>query len=335
MSVALCCRNWTHLGEKMPKSPEELAKELLENLKALADQIERKPSDFDHRWAKSITEAFSLYTRTSTVNYFVALGDGLRRAGWPFPSYLDLEDELHNSTRDMAFVKWPSPFYQLLGRRSINVRLLNLETLRLPELQRKKLIDQFLSRRFHRAAKGVFAFWRSSPLLKSKKQVISDLEKAYNAKMWGICIPAIFPIIDHLMRDYFQTDDLYTSVDKLVKAFKIANLTPESVKPGYGVFTDIEEAVILPAQVRVADTVEKDLRLPGVYLTSFVDFASRYYSWHTKASNPEEVNRHAVLHGDMNYWSGIQTIKVFMFFDLLVKLEPVLRLIIRPASKLP
>jgi len=118
------------------------------------------------------------------------------------------------------------------------------------------------------------------------------------------------------MRDYFQTDDLNTSVALLVKAFQIAKLTPESLKPGYGVFTDLEEGLIVPARVRVSDTVEKDLRLPGVYLTSFIDFAFRYYSWHTKASNPEEVNRHAVLHGDMNYWFGIQTIKIFMIFEL-------------------
>jgi hypothetical protein len=65
-----------------------------------------------------------------------------------------------------------------------------------------------------------------------------------------------------------------------------------------------------------------------VYLASFVDFAFRYYSWHTTASSVEEVNRHAVLHGDINYWSKKQTVQILMFFDLVVKLEPVLRIII-------
>ena len=59
----------------MPKPTEELARDLLYNLKSLADRIARKPPEFDPRWAKSIIEAFSLYTRTSTVNYFVAFGD--------------------------------------------------------------------------------------------------------------------------------------------------------------------------------------------------------------------------------------------------------------------
>jgi hypothetical protein len=314
----------------MPKLAEQLAKDLLDNLKTLADKIARKPPEFDPRWAKSIIEAFSLYTRTSTVNYFVAFGDCLREAGWPFPAYLDLEDELRHSHRALGFVKWPFPFYQLFSFRSINIQLLNLRCLqRIPESRRQQFIDQFLSRRFHKASKKVFGFWKAHPLLQSKRQVILDLEKAYSAKLWGTCIPSILPLIDYLMRDYFQTDDLRESISTLVKAFEIAKLTPESLKPGYGVYVDITEDGLVPARgVRVADSSEKDLRLPGVYLTSFVDFAFRYYSWHTTASSTEEVNRHAVLHGDTNYWSKTQTRKVLMFFDLVVKLEPVLRIII-------
>lgn len=312
----------------MPKPTEELARDLLYNLKSLADRIARKPPEFDPRWAKLIIEAFSLYTRTSTVNYFVAFGDLFRESGWPFPAYLDLENEIRRSNRAMGFVKWP--FSQLFSWRSINLSLLSLSLLRISDSQKQKIIAQFLSRRFHKASKEVFAFWKAHPLIQSKRQVISDLEKAYNAKLWGTCIPSILPLIDHVMRDYFQTDDLLTSVGTLVKAFQIANLTSESVKPGYVVFWDnkYEKSDI----VRVADSVEKDLRLPGVYLSSFVDFAFRYYSRHITASNPEEVNRHAVLHGDMNYWSKAQTTKVLMFFDLVVKLEPVLRIIIGKAT---
>ena len=314
----------------MSKVAEHLAKDLLDNLKTLTDKITRKPPEFDPRWAKSIIEAFSLYTRTSTVNYFVAFGDCLRESGWPFPAYLDLENEIRCSNRAMGFVKWPFPFYQFYSLRSINLRVLNLQCLqRIPESKRREFIDQFLSRRFHKASKKVFAFWKTHPMLESKRQVISDLEKAYNAKLWGTCIPSILPLIDYLMRDYFQNDDLRASVGTLVNAFRIAQLTPESTKPGYGVYFDIKEEGLVPAQgVRVADSVEKDLRLPGVYLTSFIDFAFRYYSKHTTASNPEEANRHAILHGDMNYWSKVQTTKVYMFFDLVVKLEPVLRIIL-------
>lgn len=313
----------------MPKLAEEFARDLPYNLKSLADRITRKPPEFDPRWAKSIIEAFSLYTRTSTVDYFVAFGDFLRESGWPFPAYLDLENEIRRSNWAMRFVKWPWPFFQLFSWRSINLSLLNLSLLSISDSQKQKIIAQFLSRRFHKASKEVFAFWKAHPLIQSKKQVISDLEKAYNAKLWGTCIPSILPLIDHVMRDYFQTDDLLTSVGTLVKAFRIAKLTPESIKPGTGVTDSVERQAHI---IRVADSVEKDLRLPGVYLTSFIDFAFRYYSRHITASNPEEVNRHAVLHGDMNYWSKAQTTKVLMFFDLVVKLEPVLRIIIEKAT---
>jgi len=316
----------------MHKLAEELAKDLFDNLKSLADRIARKPPTFDPRWAKTIIEAFSLYTRTSSVNYFVAFGDSLREWEWPFPAYLDLDSEIKYSTRALRLDKWPRPFYpllKLLKWRSMNRLLLDLSLMDTTKSIRKKWIDWFLSRRFCKASKEVFAFWRAHPLLQSKRQVILDLEKAYNAKLWGTCIPSILPLIDYLMRHFFQTDNLFVSVSTLVDAFRIAKLTPESLKPGYGVAFDITDEGLVPARgPRVADSVEKDLRLPGVYLTSFVDFAFRYYSWHTTASSIEEVNRHAVLHGDMNYWSKTQTTKVLMFFDLVVKLEPVLRIIV-------
>jgi GrpB-like predicted nucleotidyltransferase (UPF0157 family) len=319
----------------MPKLAEDLAKDLLNNLRTLTTLIARKPPKFDPRWARSITEAFSLYTNTSTVNYFVAFGDCLRESGWPFPAYLDLEDEIRRSNRAMGIVKFKWPFlFNLFSLRSINMGLLNLQLLqRIPESEKQKLIDQFLSRHFRKASKRVFAFWKAHPLLQSKRHVISDLEKAYNAKLWGTCIPSILPLVDYLMRDYFQTNDLRASIGTLVKAFEIAKLTPESIKPGYGVdFAFKEDQVFRASGVRVADSTEKDLRLPGVYLTSFVDFAFRYYSKHTSASNREETNRHAILHGDMNYCSRVQTTKVFMFFDLTVKLEPVLRIILGTAT---
>ncbi|MGD0234040.1 MAG: hypothetical protein ABSC55_05825, partial [Syntrophorhabdales bacterium] len=223
------------------KLSQELAKDLLDNLKSLADRIARKPPKFDPRWAKTIIEAFSLYTRSSTVNYFVSLGNLLREWGWPFPAYLDLEDEIKHSNRAMGFNKWPYPFLQLFNFirwRSITILLIDLASIPTTELQRQKYIDWWLLRHFSKASKRVFAFWKLHPLLQSKRQVILDVEKAYNAKLWGTCIPSILPLIDYLMRDFFQTDNLITSIGTLVEAFRIAKLTPESIKPGL-VFSDI------------------------------------------------------------------------------------------------
>ncbi len=322
------------------KKAEILARNLPANLTGLADQIARKPTKMDSRWAKSITEAFSLYTRTSTVNLFVAMGDLLRESGWPFPVYLNLESERKRLLRAMQFNR--PLLYNLFSMMSMDLTVANLSVGRMGESQqqilwRQEYKDKYMSIRFRRASKKVFASWKTSPLLQSKKKIILDLEKAYNGKLWGTCIPSILPLIDYLMREYFQTNDLTSSVDILWQAFKIANIIPEDtshlesgIKPGYGTWEIDSKKSNL---IKVAHNEEEDLRLPGVYLTSLVDFARRYYSFHRTASNPTEVNRHAILHGDMNYWSVVQTTKVLMFFDLLIQLEPVLRIIIGDSFK--
>ena len=140
----------------------------------------------------------------------------------------------------------------------------------------------------------------------------------------------MLPLLDFLMRDYFHSNDLRDSVGTLVEAFKLAGITSSGLKPGYGVWDSLKKD---PDRARVADKIERDLRLPGIYLASFIDFAKRYYSWHTTTSESKELNRHAVIHGDMNYCSDVDTTKFLMFFDLTLKLEPVLRIIIGTVQK--
>jgi len=298
---------------------EIVARDLPCNLKKLADKIARKPEKYDPRWAKSITEAFSFYTRTSTVDLFVAMGDTLRESGWPFPVYLDLESELRWMLRALKFVKWPALLYNLCCMPSIFLSVQSSigrigesqqETLK-RETYRKKYNDVYLSWRFRRVSKKVFASWKAHPLLQSKKQIIVDLEKAYNDKLWGTCIPSILPLIDYLMRDYLKTNNLTSSVNILWQAFEIANIIPKDssdlksgIKPGYGVWEIDQKQSNLR---KIPDNEENDLRLPGVYLTSLVDFSRRYYAFHKITSNPTEINRHAILHGDMNYWSKMHT----------------------------
>jgi hypothetical protein len=187
---------------------------------------------------------------------------------------------------------------------------------------KKYLSDVYMLCRFRLVSSKVFASWKSQPLLQTKKQIILDVEKAYNGKLWGTCMPSILPLIDYLMREYFQTNNLTTSMGVLWQAFEIANFIPKDtsdltsgLKPILGTWEIEGKQSNLK---KVSDNPEKDLRLPGVYLTSLVDFARRYYAFHHIASNTTEINRHAILHGDMNYCSRVQTTKsvyVFRFVD--------------------
>ncbi|MBA3005317.1 MAG: hypothetical protein KJ900_00235 [Proteobacteria bacterium] len=77
-----------------PDSIAELRSKLPINLHYLSTLIARKPQEFTQEWATNVDEAFSLYTRTSTVNLILSWNDLLAEEGWPFPSYLNLRQEV-------------------------------------------------------------------------------------------------------------------------------------------------------------------------------------------------------------------------------------------------
>jgi hypothetical protein len=72
----------------------ELASKLPANLHYLSTLIARKPEECTREWATTVDEAFSLYTRTSTVNLILSWNNILAEMGWPFPSYLNLRKEV-------------------------------------------------------------------------------------------------------------------------------------------------------------------------------------------------------------------------------------------------
>lgn len=314
----------------MSNKAAQLSKDLPSNLRKLAGQLVRKPSEYDTRWARSVEESFQFYTRTSTINSLVALDEMLRERGWPFPAYLDIDKEMRQSVKWFIRLKSPLLFSVPLCWQSLSLTLLNFE-LRMTDPVRRKAIDWVMCRRFRKASRGIFTFWRAHQLLYSKRPIIQDLEFSYRNKHWGVCVPALLPLLDYLIRNYFQEKSFKISIDTLIQGLKKAGISYKSVKPGYSISENLKEA---PDSFRVADCVEDDLRLPGVYLASFINFAELYYSWcSTDSPTFENLNRHAILHGAMDYWSEANTVKLLMFFDLTLKLEKVLRLIIGSAPQ--
>jgi len=305
---------------------------LLQNLQTLADQIARKPPQHDPHWAKSITESFTLYTRTSTVNLFVSMCDFLLAHDWPFPAFLDLGVEYHLIARDARCFRWPPPFQFLFGWRSLSMAAMKLESVPWEEDIKRRVIDALLRRRFRRASKHVFRFWLAHPLLVSRHEYIKDLSKAYRCRLWGVCVPATFPLLDFLMRDLLGTFDITTGVGHVAAAFDSAGITYEAILPGRGVWDAHAKG-----NKHLADDLSRDLRLPGIYLASFVHFAQLYYARYTSGTQlpPHILNRHAILHGETASWSKTEAVKLLMFFDLALKLEPVLRIVLAPSPAPP
>jgi hypothetical protein len=128
------------------------------------------------------------------------------------------------------------------------------------------------------------------------------------------------------MRDVLVSNSLNATIQLMTQAlYTHAGLTADAFKPGYAVLPYIG----VPHNT-FARSLEEDLRLPGIYLASFFEFANPYYAWYSLASKnpPEKLNRHAVMHCAGDYWSRANAIKLLCFLELTRRMRPFFRILI-------
>jgi hypothetical protein len=313
-------------------SVRHLAAAISHHLRFLASLIARKPPIFSSEWASTAEEAFSLYTRTRTVNLLLSFSECLAEANWPFPAYLDLKKETSQSAteRTLRLLKgeqWRfDDFRALLTGESVFSTAVSMGLFQSEE-RRRENISTAMAYFFWRHKKKIFHYWEQSPLLRGKESILKDIQRTFRKKYWAACIPTTLPLLDHLMREYAQTNDLRVSIQTLSEAFKKAEIFPKDIKPEFAIWDGTRN----PDQGNTfTASLEEDLRLPGVLLSSFVEFANTYYGWYTekRSDNPAVLNRHAIMHCASEYWTAENTIKLLTFFDLTLRLAPVLRIVI-------
>jgi len=312
-----------------PQSAKELALSLPNNLRYLSDLIARKPNEFTSEWAASPNEAFSLYTRTGTINLILSWNNVLEEEGWPFPAYLNLREEV-NVTKSWPFTRWNVLRSLVTGKGMLPLPLMVSASSPAPA-GREQSVSTLMGFNFWRQSKKIFHFWRCHHLLKGKEPIIDSINTTFRKRLFPACMPTVLGLLDFVLRDYFQTAHLNVSMQTLRNAFEKAGILSEHLKPGFGVW-NLEKGVEISRPFSTA--LEKDLRLPGIFLSSFVKFGSLYYNWY-KIVDPDQktpLNRHAIMHCASNYWSFTNAVKLLTFFDLTLRLERVLKIVIHGPS---
>ena len=312
-------------------SAKEFGKLLPDRIRLLSGLIARKPKSFSSKWATSPEQAFSLYTRTSTVNLINSCNDVLIHLGWPFPAFVNLQEELGTGRAAIGVGRlrrfWSST-PTLMGVLTTSFMSMVSTPFGDSDPKQTEICAAGMVALFNQHSKEIFAALYAAKILESKQRILRDVQEAYRRNLWAACISTTVPILDFITRALFETEDLKVSLQTLRDGFiRYANLRPKDVKPGYPVWEgerDPEKGNSL------AKSLGEDLRLPGVYLASFLEFADRYYEWYSSTNEKPRtpLNRHAVMHCGSEYWTETNAVRILTFLHLTVSLEPFLRVLV-------
>lgn len=306
---------------------KKLGQSLPENIRILSRLIARKSSAHTKEYAYTIEDSFSKYTRTNIINILRGWNDELIDYDWPFPSYLNINNEIKKIMWEfdqhlskLRFISIPLSVI-LRGPSSLTLSFLSLSDSPRPTY------NFFMTYIFMLNQKKIFSDLLNSPVLESKRKVIEDIKQAYRRGMWAACITTTIPIFDYTIRAFLGSNRLMDTIQVLRDAFlNEANLSPTSIMPGFS----HGDSNIKDNEKPFFDTLEEDLRLPGVFLSSFFEFSDRYYEWHNASDIPvrSQINRHAIMHGSYNYWSRANAARIISFLHLLISLETPLKILI-------
>ena len=302
--------------------------ELVANLEILRGKIARKPADYipQKDYPRSIEDSFSRYIRTHHVNLILSLSDLLRvQFGWPFPFFvLSLSQSKYwLLTAAFPLIAW---VYICVSLELMLHRSPDEDKARMA--RSTKLIDKGMVKLVQLSSRKLFRRWRSTEMLAEHHQELKEIQKIYTRGYWYSCVAAVFPLLDYVCRELLQTKHLTKGVGHINKVFSEANICLESLRPGFGALDYAKEIGADPQEIS-----NKDLRLVGVALESFLQFATIYYGNFTQDQDVSVLNRHAVLHGARGkVWTREDATKLLLFLDLMINLAPVFEILLAPSG---
>jgi hypothetical protein len=308
-------------------TPEKLKK----NLELLRKAITRKPERYeaDTDFAIKFSDSFTKYTRNSTVHLILSFSELLLEFKWPFPAYI-LEFSSDKWGKYRSYLAFFTIIYLIKTRKFLLSFGLPLKS-RSPNLllNDKKTINDFMILYFWLHENKIFINWQKNHIFQDKNYHIDNIRTCYKKGLWYACIAASFPLLDLLCRKYFKSANLAKQITAILKTFDKAGITSRDMKPGY-IAWDIGQEQGMSAD----EASQTDLRLIGIGLGSFLDFAGIYYSNCTDdKETTTELNRHAVLHCassvSSDLWTQDNAIKLLIFIDLMLRLEAPLCMLLK------
>lgn len=298
--------------------------ELVLNLEILRGKIARKPIDyiFQDDFPIQIEDSLSKYVITHHVNLILSISDVLRVIfDWPFPFFIlsFRKSKIWSITVEFPLTVWSTMHVLIESRIYQASKEVQMDRI-------KTIIDRGMVKLVRLSSRKLFLRWMSSEILAGYQHELMEIKQVYTKGYWYPCVTAVFPLLDYICRKLLRTKNLTKGVSYINKLFSDANISFESLRPGYGAWDYAETIGENPQEAS-----NKDLRLVGIALESFLQFSKGYYSHCDQDQNIFVLNRHSILHGGRGkVWTKEDATKLLLFLDLMISLFPVFEILLVP-----
>ncbi|HEY4064111.1 MAG TPA: hypothetical protein VGM30_19530 [Puia sp.] len=338
---------------------------LLANLEKLRQMLPSKPSTYTPQYPKNVRDSLFMYLRASTLDNIRMAAWRYESSNWPLPLYMNPQDirlgRINKHVR-LSFTWEPFYYYTLVGmfkrtskpkrpRPTLLSQLIfslvkkdwvdyyeYLNVSILTEYLNISSVDEITIELFQENFKHIKACLYANPILKDRSQILDDIYNCYRNKNWAACICTMYPLLDAIVREFCSSVDFTKDVSFISANFKGAGFKPwdiDNLKHGALASKMTILAITKKISWEESNKVfkekcqEKQLGLPGIALSSFLTFASKYYGYVRKETKTgHELNRHAIIHAaSKDYGTHLNVIKLFTFFFLTLELEPVLKIL--------
>ncbi|HZW69483.1 MAG TPA: hypothetical protein VFF57_01360 [Hanamia sp.] len=335
------------------------------NLEKLKKSIPKKPATYTPDFPVSIAESLQKYLRQRTISVMRSACWIYDSANWPLPLYVDPENikigylnEIMFQKLGMNDFKYFDSFDSLQVARNephpikpgVGAKIVWLLRYR----KRKKLqyydwmivpiicrffkvnnLDDFNLQLFDVNSNYFRTKIFINPILKNKYSLLQEIFDSFQKKNYASCICTLYPLLDFITRDYFETKKFSKDISMVNAVFKAAGFEfadIDNLKPGAPTkkyYDMLFAKKISPKAWEELAEQEYGLGFPGVALSSFLHFSYKYYEYYRSESiQTNFLNRHAIIHGASNqYGTKINAVKLLTYLYLMLELEPVLKIV--------
>lgn len=336
------------------------------NIIKLQKIIPSKPKEYTIDIPFSIQESLEKYIRTSTVNNIRVASLILDSHGWPLPLYVDPENIQIGFLHKLVLGKSNGlygnfKYYSMLESLTldnfqpskISKNLLYRIFVLFHPIKTVQYYDWFIVPIFCKSFKIInlseiivdlfdvnFKYYQTKIMannhLESKHVNLSNIFSTYQTGNYASCISTIYPLLDFLTRLFLNVTNLTIGIGYINKIIKEAGFTLDEIdnlkpgafthkffnKNGFGKIHEKEYG-------NLSEKHEYKLGLPGIALSSFLHFSSKYYAdYRDESTEPNQLNRHAIMHGaNTDCFTKENTVKLLTYMYLMLELEPVLKIV--------